>query len=49
MSVPIGFGNNNRPVGLHIIGNYFREAQMLHAAHCYQKVTDWHQRAPSGY
>lgn len=46
MSIPVGFGNKNRPVGLHIIGNYFREAQMLNAAHRYQLVTDWHQRMP---
>lgn len=46
MSVPIGFGQKNRPVGLHIIGNYFAEARMLNAAHQYQQVTDWHQQAP---
>lgn len=46
MSIPAGFGNKNRPVGLHIIGNYFSEAQMLNVAHQYQKVTDWHTRMP---
>jgi aspartyl-tRNA(Asn)/glutamyl-tRNA(Gln) amidotransferase subunit A len=48
MSVPVGFGDKNRPVGLHIIGNYFTEAQMLNVAHQYQLVTDWHQRLPAG-
>lgn len=47
MSIPVGFGDKNRPVGLHIVGNYFREAQMLNIAHQYQRVTDWHQRAPA--
>ncbi|SDH54696.1 Asp-tRNA(Asn)/Glu-tRNA(Gln) amidotransferase subunit GatA [Nitrosomonas sp. Nm132] len=47
MSIPVGFGDKNRPVGLHIIGNYFREAQMLNIAHQYQQVTDWHLRAPA--
>lgn len=47
MSIPVGFGKKDRPVGLHIIGNYFKEAQMLNAAHRYQQVTDWHQRMPS--
>jgi aspartyl-tRNA(Asn)/glutamyl-tRNA(Gln) amidotransferase subunit A len=42
----VGFGDKRRPVGLHIIGNYFREAQMLNIAHQYQQVTDWHLRAP---
>lgn len=46
MSIPAGFGDKNRPVGLHIIGNYFAEAQMLNVAHQYQQVTDWHIRMP---
>ncbi len=46
MSIPIGFGEKNRPVGLHIIGNYFTEARMLNAAHQYQLVTGWHQQLP---
>jgi len=46
MSIPIGFGDKNRPVGLHIIGSYFTEARMLNIAHQYQLVTDWHQRMP---
>ncbi len=46
MSIPVGFGDKNRPVGLHIIGNYFREAQMLNVAHQYQQVTDWHLKSP---
>ena len=33
--------------GLQIIGNYFREAQMLNVAHQYQQATDWHLRAPA--
>ncbi len=46
MSIPAGFGANNMPVGLQIIGNYFSEAQMLNVAHQYQLATDWHNRAP---
>ena len=46
MSIPAGFGANNMPVGLQIIGNYFAEAQMLNVAHQYQLATDWHSRAP---
>jgi len=46
MSIPIGFGDKTRPVGLHIIGNYFSEARMLNIAHQYQQVTDWHQQMP---
>ena len=48
MSIPCGFGENNMPVGLQIIGNYFDEARMLNVAHQYQLATDWHSRAPQG-
>lgn len=45
LSIPCGFGNH-MPVGLQIIGNYFREGQILAIADRYQQVTDWHQRKP---
>ena len=48
MSIPAGFGASNRPVGLQLIGNYFREAKMLNAAHQYQQVTGWHLEMPAG-
>ncbi|MFA5371398.1 MAG: Asp-tRNA(Asn)/Glu-tRNA(Gln) amidotransferase subunit GatA [Sideroxydans sp.] len=48
MSIPCGFGANDMPVGLQIIGNYFDEARMLNVAHQYQLATDWHSRAPQG-
>jgi aspartyl-tRNA(Asn)/glutamyl-tRNA(Gln) amidotransferase subunit A len=48
MSIPCGFGEDNMPVGLQIIGNYFDEARMLNVAHQYQLATDWHSRAPQG-
>jgi aspartyl-tRNA(Asn)/glutamyl-tRNA(Gln) amidotransferase subunit A len=47
MSVPAGFADNGRPVGLQIIGNYFGEAKMLNVAHQFQQVTDWHSKAPA--
>jgi len=46
MSLPCGFGSNDMPVGLQIIGNWFAEAKMLNVAHQYQKATDWHTRMP---
>jgi aspartyl-tRNA(Asn)/glutamyl-tRNA(Gln) amidotransferase subunit A len=46
MSVPCGFDQDNMPVGLQIIGNYFDETRMLAAAHQYQILTDWHTRSP---
>ena len=46
MSLPAGFGDHGMPVGLQLIGNYFDEARLLHAAHAFQQATDWHQRLP---
>ena len=48
MSVPAGFGAHNMPVGLQLIGNYFKEAQLLNAAHQLQQATDFHLRTPQG-
>lgn len=49
MSIPVGFGYDNRPVGLHMIGRYLDEERLLNAAHRYQQVSDWHSRIPEGY
>ena len=48
MSVPAGFGAGNMPVGLQLIGNYFKEAQLLNAAHRLQQATDFHLQKPVG-
>ena len=49
MSLPAGFGEASMPVGLQLIGNYFQEGALLHAAHAFQQATDWHARKPAGY
>jgi len=46
MSVPAGFGESGLPVGLQLIGNYFEEGKLLHAAHALQQATDWHEQMP---
>ena len=48
MSVPAGFGAAGMPVGLQLIGNYFKEAQLLNVAHRLQQATDFHLRQPEG-
>ncbi|PUE38602.1 Asp-tRNA(Asn)/Glu-tRNA(Gln) amidotransferase subunit GatA [Limnohabitans sp. Hippo3] len=48
MSVPAGFGAGGMPVGLQLIGNYFKEAQLLNAAHRLQQATDFHLQKPAG-
>ncbi len=47
ISFNVGFDQHNLPVGLQLIGPYFREDLLLRAAHAYQQVTDWHVRAPA--
>jgi len=47
MSIPAGFVDG-LPVGLQLIGNHFEEANILNAAHIYQKNTDWHLKSPKG-
>jgi len=49
LSVPCGFGDRGRPVGLQLIANHFDEARLLGVAHRYQLATDWHRRIPAGY
>ena len=49
MSIPAGFGEHGMPVGLQLIGNYFKEAQLLGVAHRFQLATDWHTRAPQEF
>jgi aspartyl-tRNA(Asn)/glutamyl-tRNA(Gln) amidotransferase subunit A len=46
MSIPAGFGAAGMPVGLQLVGNYFAEGTLLHAAHAFQRATDWHARTP---
>ena len=47
MALPCGFVSD-KPVGLQLIGNYWREGEILSAAHQYQQQTDWHKQRPDG-
>ena len=49
MSIPVGFGAGNMPVGMQLLGNYFQEARLLNAAHRFQQATDWHAQSPKGF
>ena len=49
LSIPCGFGNKGRPVGLQLVGNYWDEARMLATAHAFQQATDWHLRTPPAF
>ena len=53
MSLPVGFSNTAQdrgmPIGMQLIGNYFKEAQLLNLAHRYQLETGFHGVKPAGY
>lgn len=50
MSIPAGISATEKlPVGLQLIGNYWQEGQLLHAAHAFQQATPWHTQNPAGY
>ncbi|ESK40538.1 glutamyl-tRNA(Gln) amidotransferase subunit A [Acinetobacter nectaris CIP 110549] len=44
INAPVGFDQNNLPVGLQLIGNYWSESQLLSVIHQYQQATDWHNK-----
>ncbi|HHW53873.1 Asp-tRNA(Asn)/Glu-tRNA(Gln) amidotransferase subunit GatA [Acinetobacter towneri] len=44
ISAPVGFDQDNLPVGLQLIGNYWSESQLLSVVHQYQQATDWHSK-----
>ncbi len=48
MSVPVGMGESNMPVGMQLIGNYLQEAKLLNVAHQFQLNTDFHNAKPEG-
>ncbi len=47
LSVPAGFGERERPVGLQLIGRAFDEARLLRVAHAFQQATAWHLQRPA--
>ncbi len=48
MSIPAA-PVNGMPVGLHMIGNYWQENQLLNLGYCFQQETDWHQQVPENF
>lgn len=44
MSVPCGFSSGGLPIGLQILGDSFKEANILKVGHAYEQTTEWHVR-----
>jgi len=47
LSLPCGFTPAGLPIGLQLIGQPFREADLLAMAHTYEQAHDWHTKHPS--
>jgi len=46
VSIPCGFTGAGLPIGLQIIGQPFKEAELLAIAQAYERDHDWHTRHP---
>ncbi|HNX53646.1 MAG TPA: Asp-tRNA(Asn)/Glu-tRNA(Gln) amidotransferase subunit GatA [Pontiellaceae bacterium] len=46
MSVPCGFSKAGLPIGLQILGDSFKEANILKVGHAYEQTTPWHRQKP---
>lgn len=46
ISVPCGFTATGLPIGMQLIGQPFKEAELLAIAHAYESGHDWHARTP---
>ncbi len=46
ISIPCGLSDENMPIGLQLMGNYFDEKNLLNVAYAFQKNTDWHLSVP---
>ena len=47
MAVPCGFTQAGLPVGFQVIGRPFDEVTVIRIGDAYQRMTDWHTRAPA--
>ena len=45
MAIPCGFDKNNMPIGMQLIGQPYKEEEIMSAACAYQNVTDFHKKS----
>ena len=41
ISLPCGFSNSGLPIGLQLVGPYFKEQSLLDVGLCFENATDW--------
>jgi len=47
LSIPAGFDKKGLPIGLQIMADQFKEGNILHIGHAFEKATEWHKKKPS--
>jgi aspartyl-tRNA(Asn)/glutamyl-tRNA(Gln) amidotransferase subunit A len=47
LAFPVGFDSQGLPIGMQLMGPYFREDVLFRVTHAYQQITDWHRRVPA--
>jgi aspartyl-tRNA(Asn)/glutamyl-tRNA(Gln) amidotransferase subunit A len=46
LAFPVGFDQDNMPIGMQLMGRHFEEEKLLMAVNAYQNVSDWHKKNP---
>jgi aspartyl-tRNA(Asn)/glutamyl-tRNA(Gln) amidotransferase subunit A len=47
ISIPCGFSTQGLPMGLQLLGDYFREETLLNVAHQFEQATAFHKQKPA--
>jgi amidase len=47
ISIPCGYGEGGRPIGLMFIAKHWQESMLYRAAHAYEQSTDWQKDGPA--
>jgi len=46
IAFPVGFDKEGLPIGMQLKAPHLKENSLIHAAHAYQQVTQWHKEKP---
>ena len=46
LSLPCGFSSDGLPIGMQILGDSFKEENILKVGHAYEQSTEWHKQKP---
>ena len=46
IAFPVGYDENNLPIGMQLLGPHFQEKRLVEITHVYQQHTPWHKQKP---